>query len=149
MILFEGGQEMKWLTSLQVYCGKPASRILHLMTPSCPPAITASRHIFRWIIPPPHHVLENIVTLLAISITGWDVTLFISRKYFYDPAISLASSLVILYEVPKISVIQSDIRATAENRLRSTDVPALPASLILESRRHMVLLSPWANQWHH
>ncbi len=29
----------------------------------------------------------------------------------------------ILYEVLKISVIQSDIRATPENRLRSTDVP--------------------------
>ncbi len=44
---------------------------------------------------------------------------------------------IILYEVPKISVIQSDIRATAENRLRSTDVPAFPASLGLESRRHI------------
>ncbi len=38
-------------------------------------------------------------------------------------------NLGILYEVLKISVIQSDIRATAENRLRSTGVPALPASL--------------------
>ena len=48
-------------------------------------------------------------------------------------------SRLILYEVPKFSVLQSDIRAPEENRLRSTDVPALPASLGLKSAGTSVL----------
>ncbi len=45
-------------------------------------------------------------------------------------------SRLILYEVPKFSVLQSDIRAPEENRLRSTDVPA---SLGLKSAGTSVL----------